>query len=94
MLGLFLSVIGVDPSSGFPCFKFGSNVLAAGIEFVPVLVGMFAAAELLRNGTDMHPQHRVDQVGIKRMNIYKGFGARPWKYRLGAATRQSKRRFV
>ena len=79
-------------------FKFGSNVLAGGIEFVPVLVGMFTAAEWLRNGTDMRPQHRGDQVDIKLMNIYKGLGARLWKYRLGllwaAAIKQSKRRFV
>jgi len=85
MIGLFLSVIGVDPTSGYPRFTFGTNVLAGGIEFIPVLVGMFAVSEVLRNVTDMEPQHHVAKVGIKLANIYKGLGAVLWKYRLGLA---------
>ncbi|MDO4567881.1 MAG: tripartite tricarboxylate transporter permease [Clostridia bacterium] len=46
-LGIFLSLIGLDPVVGTPRLTFGIEELAAGISTVPALVGLFGFAEVL-----------------------------------------------
>jgi len=46
--GLFLGVFGFDPLTGVPRFTFGSNYLASGIDFIPVILGVFAFSEVLK----------------------------------------------
>lgn len=46
-VGLFLGTVGVEGITGTPRFTFGTELLAGGINFVPVLVGMFAVGEVL-----------------------------------------------
>lgn len=48
MLGLAISMVGLDPVSGQQRFVFGIPQLMAGLPFVPVLIGMFAVPEMLR----------------------------------------------
>lgn len=48
LLGLFLATVGIDPMSGVARFTFGSNKLMSGLDFVPVLIGLFAISEVLR----------------------------------------------
>jgi putative tricarboxylic transport membrane protein len=54
-VGLAVSFIGVDAVMGVPRFTFGSLYMQAGINFVPVMIGLFAVSELmmlvLRGGT-------------------------------------------
>ena len=50
LLGVFISTVGVDPILGFPRFTFGYVELMGGVSFIPAMVGMFAIAEVLRNG--------------------------------------------
>ncbi|MDX1542247.1 MAG: tripartite tricarboxylate transporter permease, partial [Geminicoccaceae bacterium] len=45
-IGLFLAVVGPDPMSGDIRFNFGVFQLSAGLQLIPVLVGMFALAEV------------------------------------------------
>ena len=45
MFGLLLSMIGMDPLTGFPRFTFNNINLLSGISFVPVLIGLFAVSE-------------------------------------------------
>ncbi|WP_248909834.1 tripartite tricarboxylate transporter permease [Halocatena marina] len=47
-LGLFLGVFGFDPLTGMTRFTFGSNYLASGINFIPVILGVFAFSEVLK----------------------------------------------
>ncbi len=47
LLGLWLSVVGVDLITGKPRFTFGQLKLLSGVEFVPVAVGLFGLAEVL-----------------------------------------------
>lgn len=47
VLGLFLATVGSDPVTGDIRFDFGYFPLSAGIELIPVLVGMFALSEVL-----------------------------------------------
>lgn len=45
--GLFLGGIGLDSITGFPRFTFGIMYLEDGIDYTPVLVGLFAVAQML-----------------------------------------------
>jgi len=46
LLGLFLSTIGVDYTSGVRRLTFGTTALTSGLEFIPVMMGVFAAGEV------------------------------------------------
>jgi len=46
--GLFLGVFGFDPLTGTTRFTFGSSYLASGIDFIPVILGVFAFSEVLK----------------------------------------------
>lgn len=46
MLGMFVSVVGMDPITGTPRFAFGNTNLLGGLALVPVLVGLFAITEI------------------------------------------------
>lgn len=58
-LGVLIAMVGLDPISGFNRFAFGSAELSAGIQLIPLLVGLFGAAEALyqieRLGEGIHP---------------------------------------
>jgi len=47
-VGLFLTVVGSDPIMGMPRFTFGLEYLRTGFPFLPVLVGVYAFAQLMR----------------------------------------------
>ena len=49
ILGLILSLVGVDPVEGAPRFTFGITPLMDGIRFVPVVMGFFGIGEILIN---------------------------------------------
>ena len=46
-LGILLSCIGLDPIVGVPRFTFSNVSLLAGIDFIPVIVGVFGLGEIL-----------------------------------------------
>lgn len=48
LLGLLLATVGMDPLIAQPRFTFGSSALLSGIEMIPVMIGMFAVIEVLK----------------------------------------------
>ncbi|AKJ64912.1 Tripartite tricarboxylate transporter TctA family protein [Kiritimatiella glycovorans] len=46
LAGLLCATVGMDPVSGYPRFLFGSVSLMEGMPFIPVLIGLFAIAEV------------------------------------------------
>lgn len=48
LIGLLIATVGLDVTSGQPRFTFGSIDLMGGVSFIPVMIGMFAFAEVLR----------------------------------------------
>ncbi|MDH5644219.1 MAG: tripartite tricarboxylate transporter permease [Gemmatimonadota bacterium] len=46
-IGLFLASVGVDPNSAVPRFTFGQLRLLDGMDFVVVVIGLFAVSEVL-----------------------------------------------
>src|SRR5918999_1673589 len=47
MIGLLITVIGTDPIMAVPRFTFGSEFLRNGFQFLPVLIGIFAFAQIM-----------------------------------------------
>ncbi|MBO8138312.1 MAG: tripartite tricarboxylate transporter permease [Desulfotomaculum sp.] len=50
--GLFLATVGIDAMTGVARFTFGLSGLMSGIDFIPVLIGLFAVSEVLRRVMD------------------------------------------
>ncbi len=52
ILGLLFSTIGIDPINGSNRFTFGQPFLMNGISYIPVMIGVFALAEVFKNIRD------------------------------------------
>lgn len=48
LLGLLIACIGMDPMLGVPRFTWGSSTLMSGVEMIPVMIGLFAVTEVLK----------------------------------------------
>jgi putative tricarboxylic transport membrane protein len=48
MIGLLVASVGFENPAAFPRFTFGSPYLMSGVQLIPVMIGMFAIAEVLR----------------------------------------------
>src|SRR5574342_1062605 len=46
-IGLLITVIGTDPIGSVPRFTFGSEFIGGGFPFLPVLIGIFAFAQIM-----------------------------------------------
>ncbi len=46
-IGVFLGCIGMDPMTGTPRFTMGIDELQSGLEFVPIMIGLFGISEVL-----------------------------------------------
>ena len=46
-IGLFITVMGPDPIASVPRFTFGSDFIGGGFAFLPVLIGIFAFAQIM-----------------------------------------------
>ena len=73
LVGLFISTIGVYSMTGKMRFTFGSTYLIGGVSFIPILIGLFAFAQVLttveeefrnkRNGTAaLKSDAKIDRV--------------------------------
>ncbi|WP_110647511.1 tripartite tricarboxylate transporter permease [Salinicola peritrichatus] len=66
-LGVFLSTVGVSLTTGVERFTFGVPELYEGINFVPVLIGMFAITELLTQAGKLDREQRRNPVDAMRL---------------------------
>jgi putative tricarboxylic transport membrane protein len=66
LIGLLITMIGLDPLSGVPRFTFGSQNLLGGVTFIPVLIGLFGYAQVFRNiekiHISAHTQNKIQKV--------------------------------
>lgn len=66
ILGLMIATVGTDPVSGVSRFTFGRPELLGGIEFILVMVGVFAVSELLiQSGTPDWKKTESRQTRLK-----------------------------
>ncbi len=87
-LGIFISTIGMDISSGTFRFAFGNINLANGITLVPALIGLFAFSEVL---SKINNKGEVKQTSTNEEVALKGEGLKPkeMKRSLGTIFRSS-----
>lgn len=64
-IGIFLGTVGIDDIYGIPRFTFGSRIMETGINFITVLIGLFAIGEVL------------EQLSLKGQEITTPAGLRP-----------------
>ncbi|MDR0623921.1 MAG: tripartite tricarboxylate transporter permease [Treponema sp.] len=60
LLGLVLACIGLDPLLGVPRMTFGTRFFTSGIEMIPVMIGLFAVTEVLKQ---TQKRDKLDAVG-------------------------------
>lgn len=72
LLGLVAATVGTDPMTGVPRFNFGLNALAGGFSFLPVLIGLFAFSQLMKNleGQGRSSQALIEDAELK-FNSFK-----------------------
>jgi len=78
IIGLSLSLIGMNNPTGLPRFTFGSQDLLSGISLIPAMVGMFAVSELIRYMAGSQRQAKIPKLQLG--SIYKGMWGLMRKY--------------
>lgn len=65
LLGLWLACIGLDPMLGVPRFTWGNETLVSGVEMIPVMIGMFAVTEVLKNTNKRSKIDNSENTSVK-----------------------------
>lgn len=66
-LGAFLSTIGIDRIDGVQRFTMDNPVMMYGINFVPVAIGVFGIAEVIRITSDPYPPAPMKSVRFREL---------------------------
>ncbi len=69
MLGLIVTVLGNDPVMGSTRLTFGIEFLEGGIQFLPVLIGVFAFAQVMSDVEKMGAAHRALDQAVVAANL-------------------------
>ncbi len=66
-LGLFLSVVGINPMDSFPRFTFGWDELMLGIDFLPIAMGLFGISEILNVALEKYKAPEVRKIRLREL---------------------------
>ncbi len=80
LLGLFLTLIGLDVTTGMPRYTFGTIDLQAGVSLIAVMIGAFAVAEIMRSATSSLKS--IAMPPAAGFSILKGQAGHLWKHKL------------
>ena len=69
MLGLVITVIGSDPIMAVPRFTFGTNFLRSGFQFLPILIGVFAFAQIMTDLERMGAGRVAEKVSTPNLAV-------------------------
>lgn len=70
LLGLLVASVGLDNPAAFPRFTFGNAELTGGLTLIPIMIGMFAFSEIIRNVAAMDRPWEMAQAKIG--NVFHG----------------------
>ena len=62
-IGLLVSMVGMEPMHAFHRFTFGSLELSNGLGYLPILIGLFGLAEVIKALSRKTPETIAPQVG-------------------------------
>src|SRR4030095_5711436 len=80
LIGLLVASVGLDNPAGFPRFTFGNAELTGGLTLIPIMIGMFAVSEIIRNVAAIDRPWEMAQAQIG--NIFRGMWTLTKKYPL------------
>ena len=80
LLGLLISVVGLENPAGAPRYTFGSAELTGGIPLIPLMIGMFAVSEVLRYSVQVVKPVMVTEAHFG--NVFAGMWGLLKKYPL------------
>ncbi|MCJ7830521.1 MAG: tripartite tricarboxylate transporter permease, partial [Desulfobacterales bacterium] len=60
-IGVFLATVGMDEITGYSRYDFGITELMDGVNFIPVMIGLFAAAQVFRQAEQGIKQIKLDK---------------------------------
>lgn len=66
-LGLFVSVVGINPMDSYPRFTFGWDELMMGIDFLPIAMGFFGVSEILNIAAEKYVVPEVKKVRLRNL---------------------------
>ena len=78
--GLLVASVGLDNPAAFPRFTFGNAELAGGLTLIPIMIGMFAVSEIIRNVSRIDQPWEMAQAKIG--NVFRGMWGLTKRYRL------------
>lgn len=80
LIGLLVSTVGLDVTSGQPRYIFGSIELYGGVSFIPTMIGMFALAEILRgfSAEGVVPPAPTTKVSHPFRGVWREAKKYPW----------------
>jgi putative tricarboxylic transport membrane protein len=79
LAGLFLAMIGIDGNTGAMRFTFGARALRGGINLIPAIIGLFAIAEMIKQGTGLEePGGNQTALQLKQVR-FRTSGRKPGK---------------
>ncbi len=76
LIGIIIALIGMDPMTGAARMTFDNMNLLGGIEFIPVMIGAFAMAEVLKQIIERHEAVRIDgekNVAVESLTLKEFF---------------------
>jgi putative tricarboxylic transport membrane protein len=77
--GLMLSTIGIDAMTGILRFTYGVEALNDGIDFLVIIIGVYAVTEVYKNFKDINAVYKLDSKTIGKVWISKEDWKRTWK---------------
>ncbi|MFU0831839.1 MAG: Transporter [Oscillospiraceae bacterium] len=79
LFGLAISTVGLDAQSGVERFTFGSLSLQSGIDFLVVIIAMYALGEVYKSFKDIREGNKNMQTKFGKIWISKEDWKRSWK---------------
>jgi putative tricarboxylic transport membrane protein len=82
-VGMLITVIGSDPIMAVPRFTFGTDFLRAGFQFLPVLIGVFAFAQIMTDlermaSTGPAPSVEAPSLAVSHVAVLRDIVTRPF----------------
>ena len=77
LIGVFVSLVGLDPTTGSARYTFGEMSLLSGVAFLPALIGLFAVGQALTDAEEIlkrqgpQIQQQVSGVYLRFSNVLK-----------------------
>jgi putative tricarboxylic transport membrane protein len=68
LLGMLVSMPGVDPSAGMPRLTWDWYMLNGGLKLLPVLIGVFAVSQIILDILEL--DRKAERVGMSRSGIF------------------------